>query len=64
MQIRKEKYKANVRVRDYSEDYGNLLILRVVPTPSPTHNPYPNLNPSLILTLRGSACNTQRKING
>ena len=39
-------------VMDYSEDYRNLLILRVVPTPSHTPNPYPNPNPRLTLTVR------------
>ena len=43
--------------RDYFEDYMTLLILRVVPTPSHTPNPYPPLNPSLTLILRGSTCN-------
>ena len=33
-------------VMDYSEDYRTPLILRVVPTPSYTPNPFPNLNPS------------------
>ena len=46
-----------VMVRDYSEDYRTLLILRVVPTPFPSPNPYPNLNRSLTLTVRESSCN-------